>query len=71
MNNDSYVQKLSDFEILKKLINKELDMNEVDNDTKMRLIALCDDRLKEVNKKIETVKRKIEKMDNYLSTYGR
>lgn len=55
-------QKLSDFEILKKIVNKELRMEDVDLDTKIRLIRLCDDRINDINKKIEIIDNKINKM---------
>lgn len=52
-------QKLSDFEILKKIVNKELSMNDVDLETKVRLIKLCDNRINDINKKIEIIDKKI------------
>ena len=55
-------QKLSDFEVLKKIINKELHMEDVDVDTKIRLIQLCDDRINDINKKIDDIEDKISKM---------
>ena len=55
-------QKLSDFDILKKIVNKELRMEDVDIDTKIRLIKLCDNRINDINKKIEVIDKKISKM---------
>ena len=55
-------QKLSDFEVLKKIINNELHMEDVDVDTKIRLIQLCDDRINDINKKIDDIDDKISKM---------
>lgn len=55
-------QKLSDFEILKKIVNKELHMEDIDSETKIRLINLCDNRIKEINKKIDIIDRKIDNM---------
>ena len=55
-------QKLSDFEVLKKIINNELHMEDVDVDTKIRLIQLCDDRINDINKKIDDIEDKISKM---------
>lgn len=55
-------QKLSDFEILKKIVNKELRTEDIDLDTKIRLIRLCDNRINDINKKIEVIDKKISKM---------
>lgn len=55
-------QKLSDFEVLKKITNNELHMEDVDVDTKIRLIQLCDDRINDINKKIDDIDDKISKM---------
>lgn len=55
-------QKLSDFDILKKIVNKELRMEDVDLDTKIRLIKLCDNRINDINKKIEVIDKKISMM---------
>ena len=52
-------QKLDDFEILKKIVNKELSIKEVDLETKIRLIKLCDNRINEINKKIADYDKRI------------
>lgn len=51
---------LEDFEILKKVVNKELSMNDIDSDTKARLIDLCDSRITDINRKIEEYDEKIK-----------
>lgn len=53
-------QMITDFEILKKIVNKELSFKDVDYETKIRLIKLCDNRINEINKKIKEYDRRIE-----------
>ena len=52
-------QTNNDFEILKKIVNKELSFDDVDFETKIRLIKLCDKRIDEINKKIDEYDKKI------------
>ncbi|MBR2704438.1 MAG: hypothetical protein IKE91_03115 [Clostridia bacterium] len=61
----SYNQKLNDFEILKKVVNKEISMDDIDLDTKIRLIQLCDNRISDINKKIEDIDKKIYKITKH------
>ncbi|MBR2744978.1 MAG: hypothetical protein IKE01_06790 [Clostridia bacterium] len=49
-------QKLRDFDVLKDLINGNIEVDSIDNDTKVRLISMCCDRSKQIEKKIETLK---------------
>ena len=53
-------QKLEDFSILEKIVNNQLDIKDVDYDTKIRLIELCDNRLKVIKNKIESIDRKLQ-----------
>lgn len=53
-------QMITDFEILKKIVNKELSFKDVDYETKIRLIKLCDNRINEINKKIKEYDRRID-----------
>ena len=53
-------QMITDFEILKKIVNKELSFKDVDYETKIRLIKLCDNRINEINKKVKEYDRRIE-----------
>lgn len=55
-------QMITDFEILKKIVNKELSFKDVDYETKIRLIKLCDNRINEINEKIKEYDRKIESL---------
>lgn len=46
-------QKLKDFEILKNIMNGDKNIEELDDETKMRIIALCIERTREMDKKIQ------------------
>ncbi len=57
MKKEEYVQNIEDLEILKKIINKEILIKDVEYNTKKRLIVLC-------NKRTEEIKEKIKKLEN-------
>lgn len=52
-----HIQNLEDFEILKKIIKREIEIKDVDYDIKIRLINLCNKRAKEIDKKIKKLKK--------------
>lgn len=58
MNN----QKLEDFEVLKDLMQLKVKLNEIDDDTKKRLIELCREQIEITNKKIDEVRKKNEEL---------
>ena len=58
MNN----QKLEDFEVLKDLMHLKIKLNEIDDDTKKRLIELCREQVEITNKKIDEVRKKNEEL---------
>ena len=58
---DSNVQKLEDFEVLKGIINKDIKIEHLDDDVKIRLINLCTERIDIVNRRIQTTQKKIDK----------
>lgn len=55
-------QKLEDFEVLKDLMNLKIKLNEIDDDTKKRLIELCREQIEITNKKIDEVRNKNEEL---------
>lgn len=67
---DEYIlearQKLQDFEILKSIVNGKTEIKYLDKDLKLRLIDICNNRLDEINKKIEDTKFEIEKIDKLI-----
>ena len=63
-------QKLEDFSILEKIVNNQLDMKDVDYDTKIRLIELCDDRIRAIKNKIDCIDRKLQNIRKRRQTGG-
>lgn len=59
-------QKLKDFEILKQIIEGSVNIEDLDENLKYRLLDLCDNRLVEVNQKIKETEKKIEKAEEIL-----
>ena len=59
-------QKLKDFEILKQILNGSVNIEDLDEDLKYRLLDLCNNRLIDVNKKIKETEKKIEKAEAIL-----
>lgn len=57
---------LDDMEILKDILNGKIQIKDLDDDLKARLINLCNKRTEEVNKKIEDKKKEIEQIRKVL-----
>ena len=57
---------MKDFEILKQIIEGSVNIEDLDENLKYRLLDLCDNRLVEVNKKIKETEKKIEKAEEIL-----
>jgi len=53
-------QKLEDFDILEKIVNNKLSIKNVDYDTKIRLIELCDNQIKAIKDKIDNIEKKLQ-----------
>ncbi len=53
MNKEKIIQDLNDFEIMKKIQNGECKIEDFDNETKVRLIALCTQRSNEIAEKLK------------------
>ena len=51
-------QKLKDFEILKQIVNNKIQIEDLDDEVKIRLIELCKKQIDVVNKRIEEIKSK-------------
>ena len=52
--------QLRDMEILKDVVNGNLNLKELDNETKKRLINLCQKWSEEIHKKTEIINKKIK-----------
>ena len=55
-------KKIEDFEILKSIVQGNIKINELEKDLKIRLIELCDLRLKKINLDIERIKKEIKSL---------
>lgn len=55
------MQKLAEVEALTEIVDGSIRMGEVDNEFNLKLINLCNNRLNEVNEKIEETYRMIAK----------
>ena len=64
---ESVLNELDDFQILEKIINGEILLEEIDENTKIRLISMCNNRLNDVKKQVAIKKNKIQEMNNLLS----
>lgn len=58
-------QKLEDMNILKKIVDGELTINSINDDTKMRLITICKEQLENVEQRIKESKKSREVFENY------
>lgn len=58
---------LDDLEILKDVINGKVEIKDLDIDLEKRLIALCNNRIKEINKKIMAKDFEIAKLKKQIS----
>ena len=59
-------QKIQDFYVLQSIIKGNTDIKKLDNNTKKRLINLCNERIDFMNKKIKRKFEKIEEAENIL-----
>jgi len=57
---------LDDVEILGKVLRGEMKSSDLDEDTKKRLMVLCDKREKEIREKIKKTNERISKIDSLL-----
>lgn len=59
--------EMDDFDLLKKLIEGRIDIAEIDNESKKRLIAICNNRLEGIHKQIYDKKNEIRQMESMLA----
>ena len=59
--------EMDDFDLLKKLIEGRVDIAEIDNESKKRLIAICNNRLEGIHKQIYDKKNEIRQMESMLA----
>ena len=67
-NTNASVLVLDDFEVLKGIIEGKIEIQKLDKDLKKRLIVICNNRLNEVNQKIEDKDVEIVKMEKIISS---
>ena len=59
-------RKIKDFEVLTKLVNREVKLEDLDYDLKVRLIELCKERNAQIDLKIKEKEHEIEVIENFL-----
>jgi len=58
---------INDFECLKLIAEGEINVKNLENGQKLRLISLCDERKEDIDIKIKEANEKIKKMTNMLN----
>ena len=58
---------LKDVEILSKILNKEIFINDLDDDVKKRIISLCKKQLEEIKEKNRIKSNQIVLLDDLLN----
>ena len=58
---------IDDVDVLKNIIDGKIEISNIDDETKIRLIKLCENREQEVREKITDLKNKAQKMDKLLN----
>lgn len=67
MNNKKVLeQKLKDFEILKSVVNDEIQVENLDENLTRRLISICEERIKIVDEKAEEKQKEVEALEELL-----
>lgn len=61
----------NDMENLEKILKSELQIKDLDLDSKQRLIKLCHNRVKEVNKKIKNKEEQISQLEEIIKDIKR
>ena len=59
--------KIEDLEILKKLMEKEMSLEEISAETKERLVKMCSKRLEDIRKKIEDKNKEIKILEEIIN----
>ena len=63
----SETNEMDDFALLKQLIEGRIDIKEIDDESKKRLIAICNNRLEGIHKQIYDKKNEIRQMESLLA----
>ena len=66
IGNKNNNQDLKDFEILKDVKKGKIKIDELDIDTKVRLVSLCNNRCKEIGEKVKIKKEKNSKIERKI-----
>lgn len=60
------VSPIEDINILKDILHGNIKISEIDDKVKKRLIILCENRVKEIDEKINARKRETQKLEEIL-----
>ena len=59
---------MEDIDILKQVLEKKINLQDLDDETKIRIIYLCKKRINQINEKIEDRNKSIIMMDKIINT---
>ena len=59
---------MEDIDILKKVLDNKIKIQDLDDETKIRIIYLCKKRINQINEKIEDRNKSIIMMDKIINT---
>ena len=59
---------MEDIDILKQVLEKKINLQDLDDDTKIRIIYLCKKRVNQLNGKIEERNKTIQIMEKIIDT---
>lgn len=59
--------EVDEFAVLKNFMEGKIDISQIDNETKKRLICICNDRLEGIKKQINDKSNKIKQMEGLLA----
>ena len=62
---------MNDFEILKKIMKKEISIDNIDFETMERLTRMCENRLKDVEKQIKEKNEQLQKLEEIINKYNK
>lgn len=62
---------MDDFEVLKKIIKKEISIDNLEFETIERLTRMCETRLKDVERQIKEKKEQLQKLEKIINKYNK
>lgn len=62
---------MNDFEILKKIMKKEISIDDIEFETMERLTRMCESRLKDVERQIKEKKDQLQKIEEIINKYNK